>query len=100
MMLYWSNFYYINIAALASIIQIAGMIGIVYGMASEYYPTSINATGVGFIMVISRLGSVCGSYALGQFLYLQCDIMFLVYGGLLGFIIILVVMLPKKTELE
>lgn len=94
-MLHWSNFYYINIAALTSIIQIAGMIGIVYGMASEYYPTSINATGVGFVMVVSRLGSVCGSYALGQLLYLHCDLMFLVYGCLLGVLIILVVMLPK-----
>lgn len=98
-MLYWSNFYYINIAAFTSIIQIAGMIGLVYGMASEYYPTSINATGVGFVMVISRLGSVCGSMALGQLLYSQCDNMFLVYGGLLGFTIILVVMLPKKDRI-
>lgn len=100
MMLYWSNLYYINIAAFTSIIQIAGMIGIVYGMASEYYPTNINATGVGFVMVISRLGSVCGSYVLGPLLYSQCDIVFLVYGGLLGFIIILVVMLPKKKDVD
>lgn len=100
MILHWSNIYFINIASFVAIVQVAAMIGIVHGMTSENYPTNINSTAVGFVMLVSRLGSVSGSYVLGPLLYSLCDPMFLAYGGLIGFIIVLIVLLPKKRNEE
>lgn len=95
---YWSNFYLLNIIALTFIIQVANWIGIVAGIASEYYPTSINAMGVCFIMMLSRVGAVIGSNIVGPLLTTYCDYMFFMYGGLMLVVVLFTLVLPTKGK--
>lgn len=95
---YWSNFYLLNIIALTFIIQVANWIGIVAGIASEYYPTSINAMGVCFVMMLSRIGAVIGSNIVGPLLTTYCDYMFFMYGGLMLGVVLFTLMLPTNVK--
>ena len=70
--------------------QVANWIGMVSGMATEYYPAEINAIGVCLTMMTSRLGIAIGSNLIGPLLPLYCDILFFVFAAfiLLGILVI------------
>lgn len=96
--LYFSIVYLINITALIFIIQSANLIGVVAGVATEYYPTSINAMGVCFIMMTSRLGVVAGGNLVGPLLLTYCNSMFLLFGFLFSAVMLLSIKLPYKIS--
>lgn len=92
-----STLYLINITALISIVQAANLIGVVAGVATEYYPTNINAMGVCFVMMTSRLGIVAGGNLVGPLLLTYCNSMFLVFALLFTAVMLLSFSLPYRN---
>lgn len=96
--LYFSTVYLINITSLIFIVQAANLIGVVAGVATEYYPTNINAMGVCFVMMTSRLGVVAGGNLVGPLLLTYCNSMFLVFSLLFTAVMLLSLKLPYKSS--
>lgn len=94
--IFFSTVYLINITALIFIVQAANLIGVVAGVATEYYPTNINAMGVCFVMMSSRLGIVVGGNLIGPLLLTYCNLMFIVIALLFTVIMLLSLKLPYR----
>lgn len=96
--LFFSTVYLINITSLIFIVQAANLIGVVAGVATEYYPTNINAMGVCFVMMTSRLGVVAGGNLVGPLLLTYCNSMFLVFALLFAAVMLLALKLPYTSS--
>ncbi|KAL5273157.1 hypothetical protein ACFFRR_000111 [Megaselia abdita] len=96
--LYFSTVYLINVTALIFVVQAANLIGVVAGVATEYYPTNINAMGVCFVMLASRLGVVAGGNLVGPLLLTYCNSMFLVFALLFTAVMLLSLKLPYRSS--
>lgn len=95
MMIFWSDVFILSIVSLAMLSQIANWIGFVSGIASEYYPSQINAMAVCVLMMVSRLGIAIGSNIIGPLLPLYCESMFFVGVGIICVAILVVCCFPK-----
>lgn len=95
--IFFSTAYLINITALIFVLQAANLIGVVAGVATEYYPTNINAMGVCFVMMTSRLGVVAGGNLVGPLLLTYCNSMFLVFALLFTVVMLLSFKLPYRS---
>lgn len=89
--------YLINITALIFIVQGANLIGVVAGVATEYYPTNINAMGVCFVMMTSRLGVVAGGNLVGPLLLTYCNSMFFIFALLFTVAMLISFILPYRV---
>lgn len=96
--LFFSTVYLINITALIFIVQAANLIGVVAGVATEYYPTNINAMGVCFVMMTSRLGVVAGGNLVGPLLLTYCNSMFILFALLFTAVMLLAIKLPYRPS--
>lgn len=95
---YLSESYAGNILALTLIINAVTINGNIYGVASEIYPTSINSMGVSFVIMMTYIGCLLGSYFVGPLVLYYCYQTFLVFGCLLVLVIVLVFLLPNNKN--
>lgn len=89
----WIDLYVLNVIVLTLISQVIIWMGIILGIAADFYPTNINAMGVCLAVISSRLGGMIGSYVLGPSLLYNCDITFYIFGGGLAFVVLLIFLL-------
>lgn len=78
--------------------QVANWIGIVSGIASDYYPFQINAMAVCVLMMSSRLGIAIGSNLIGPLLPFYCESMFFIGGGVILAGILIVCTFPRGNK--
>lgn len=90
---HWIKWYVVNVVVLTFISQVIIWMGIILGIAAEFYPTNINAMGVCLAVIASRLGGMVGSYVLGPLLLYFCDSMFYLFGGGLTLVVLLIFLL-------
>lgn len=74
-------------------IQSSNLIGIVTGIAADYYPTGINAMAVSLVTISSRLGISVGSNVVGYLIIHSCEDLIFGFCGVLVFATVLVILL-------
>uniref|UniRef100_T1GD11 Major facilitator superfamily (MFS) profile domain-containing protein n=1 Tax=Megaselia scalaris TaxID=36166 RepID=T1GD11_MEGSC len=94
-LLYWIRNLILVLIFMTVSVAIANCIGIMSTIALEFYPTSINAMGVSFVMMIGRLGAVVGTNIVGPLLFSVCETLFFTYGGVIALLCILAFFLPR-----
>lgn len=97
-LIYWSNAFVLSIISLAMVAQIANWVGVVSGIATEYYPSQINAMAVCILMMTSRLGIAIGSNLVGPLLPFYCENMLFIGGGVICLAVFIVCTFPRGNK--
>lgn len=78
--------------------QVGKLSGIVSGIAADFYPTNINAMGVCFVNMMSRIGIMIGGNIAGGLFLNHCETTFFTYSGVLFAVVLMTMMMPKEKE--
>ncbi|XP_030378898.1 synaptic vesicle 2-related protein [Scaptodrosophila lebanonensis] len=96
--LQWINQMALVVIAVTIIMAIGNCGGLIGTIAIEFYPTSINAMSMSFIMMVGRLGAVVGSNVLGRLLFSSCEVVFWTLFGISVLIIVMGWFMPDKRR--
>lgn len=98
LIVYYATDPIIKVVALTMVSQVGKLSGIVSGIAADFYPTNINAMGVCFVNMMSRIGIMIGGNIAGGLFLNHCETTFFTYSGILFGIVLLTTMMPKEKE--
>lgn len=76
--------------------QSANLIGIVNGIAADYYPTGINAMAVSLVTIFSRLGVHVGSHVVRYLIIHSCENLIVGFYVVLGIAVILLIFMKER----
>lgn len=78
--------------------QVGKLSGIVSGIAADFYPTSVNAMGVCFVNMMSRIGIMIGGNIAGGLFLNHCETTFFTYSGILFGVVLMTMMMPREKR--
>lgn len=87
-----------TILALGCIVSAGNLIPVARAIASEYFPTQVNAVAMSLIVMVGRLGSAFGTFLVGNIQFTYCNEMYFVFGALTIVIGIVTLVLPKPNK--
>ena len=88
----------VKVVALTLVSQVGKLSGIVSGIAADFYPTNINAMGICFVNMMSRIGIMVGGNIAGRLFLNHCEVTFFTYSGVLFLVVLMTLMLPKEKK--
>lgn len=97
---YYSTNPIIKIVALTLVSQVGKLSGIVSGIAADFYPTNINAMGICFVNMMSRIGIMIGGHIAGKLFLNHCETTFFTYSGILIVVVLLTMLMPKEKQFK
>ncbi|KFB39366.1 AGAP000785-PA-like protein [Anopheles sinensis] len=84
----WTSDFYLTLILIAAFISSGCLGGLVSAISVDLFPTNYRAMALCLILMTGRLGAMAGSNLIAYLLTYSCDLIFILFGGLLLDIIV------------
>lgn len=79
----WTSDFYLTLILIAAFVASGCLGGVVSAISVDLFPTNYRAMALCLILMNGRLGAMAGSNLIGFLLTYNCDLIFILFGGLL-----------------
>uniref|UniRef100_A0AAG5DWY1 Major facilitator superfamily (MFS) profile domain-containing protein n=1 Tax=Anopheles atroparvus TaxID=41427 RepID=A0AAG5DWY1_ANOAO len=79
----WTSDFYLTLILIAAFVSSGCLGGVVSAISVDLFPTNYRAMALCLILMTGRLGAMAGSNAIAFLLTYDCDLIFILFGGLL-----------------